>query len=1038
MLSALALGLTLRPFQERALQRLTAQLEAGERRLHLVAPPGAGKTVLGLSFLLQRGQPAVIASPTATIAAQWAARFREFAIDPLGVDGDDSVARLVGTDPRAEVLPPVLSLTYQALSVRDGEDFHDNVHTLFERLAQRGVRTVILDECHHLKNTWAEAIARFLDSVPEAVVLGLTATPPHDATAAELTRHLALLGEVNHEIPLPALVRGEQLAPWQDLVHLVRPTPVEAGYLADAHARFHQLRDQVRAPAGGLTPLPAWLQMELVAIAAGRREASDWADWLTRRPDEAIALCRVLLAEQMPMPDEAWVLDEMQEPPTLEDQAIALDLYHRRHLSRMADEGVDDDGLPVDDGQRDTARALRDDLREAMRPVGYILTRRGLQRRSSAVDRLLGLSAAKLPGLGQVLGVEHDALGEELRAVVVTDFERASAGRMARTLSGVLDPEAGGAVAVLRYLATHPELGVLDAVMVTGRTLLCDADVGPLLVEAIRSQARAHGWRLEVKGLPGEGHLWEISGSGPDWTSARYVLLVTELFERGAFRCIVGTRGLLGEGWDVRSANVLVDLTAVAAFVGTNQLRGRCLRLDPERPEKVANLWDIVAIAPEQERGDADWQRFLRKHAHVPGLADDGAIESGAGHVHPAFVHLPVVALAQAVDEVNAEMRSRALDRRGARRAWRIGEPFRGDVEKRVELRLVQRGEPGPVEAGSGRAAAGTRPPPEVPGALAARALRLTALEQAGAQEEARIAAALATAEAQWAKERSEAEARAAVQGAALAARVTRAQWAARLAWVLPMLVLVGLLGASGTWPAVVLLAAGGAGAAGSWATIRGLGARRRRLVEERPDRLLAVQAQRARSLAAIDAEEQAVRGQMLATGASLSEALAAAREAMTAPVGEEEVASLYGSVIRDAFVGAAAGEERSRWSALAVRTARRADGSVSVWLAGATVEEAALFADALRDWMQPLGSVRYVLELPEGGCTSGETRVLPVPEVFGRNRSTADAFRRAWEAHAGRARLHYAVRGEGAELRARHLRTRWSAGRAWTRRVWA
>ena len=98
---------------------------------------------------------------------------------------------------------------------------------------------------------------------------------------------------------------------------------------------------------------------------------------------------------------------------------------------------------------------------------------------------------------------------------------------------------------------------------------------------------------------------------------------------------LIGTRGLLGEGWDCPQLNVLVDMTAVAADVSVRQMRGRSLRLDPADPEKLASNWDVVCVAPDLERGHADYGRFIRRHAHLHAPCEDGTIETGPSHVHP-------------------------------------------------------------------------------------------------------------------------------------------------------------------------------------------------------------------------------------------------------------------------------------------------------------------------------------------------------------------------------------------------------------------
>ena len=122
-----------------------------------------------------------------------------------------------------------------------------------------------------------------------------------------------------------------------------------------------------------------------------------------------------------------------------------------------------------------------------------------------------------------------------------------------------------------------------------------------------------------------------LTGSGEQWCPRVYVRMITDLFQRGVTRCLVGTRGLLGEGWDANKVNVLVNLASVTTSMSVNQLRGRSIRLDPEVPEKLANNWDVVCIAPEFAKGLDDYRRFIDRHKTVYGLTDDGAIEKGCG-----------------------------------------------------------------------------------------------------------------------------------------------------------------------------------------------------------------------------------------------------------------------------------------------------------------------------------------------------------------------------------------------------------------------
>ena len=174
-----------------------------------------------------------------------------------------------------------------------------------------------------------------------------------------------------------------------------------------------------------------------------------------------------------------------------------------------------------------------------------------------------------------------------------------------------------------------------------------------------------------------------LRSSGAEWTSRAWVDLATRLLVRGTTGVLVGTRGLLGEGWDCPAVNVLVDLGVAATGVSVHQSRGRSLRLDPEDPRKLASNWDVVCVAPELVRGSADYERFVRRHLHVFAPADDGEIEAGPSHVHPElspFAPPPADRFAA----INRDMLARSAAREEARERWRLGTPYRG-----AELRTV-------------------------------------------------------------------------------------------------------------------------------------------------------------------------------------------------------------------------------------------------------------------------------------------------------------------------------------------------------------
>jgi hypothetical protein len=115
-------------------------------------------------------------------------------------------------------------------------------------------------------------------------------------------------------------------------------------------------------------------------------------------------------------------------------------------------------------------------------------------------------------------------------------------------------------------------------------------------------------------------------------------------------------------------------------------MRGRSLRLDPGDPEKIASNWDVVCVAPELARGSADYDRFVRKHLHLFAPSEDGEIEAGPSHVHPALGPFAPPSASE-FEEINGTMAARSAAHAEARRRWRIGEPYTAAVLQTLVVR---------------------------------------------------------------------------------------------------------------------------------------------------------------------------------------------------------------------------------------------------------------------------------------------------------------------------------------------------------------
>ncbi|MEU6137450.1 DEAD/DEAH box helicase family protein [Nocardioides sp. NPDC047086] len=666
----------LRVHQQRALSALGAAWEAGRTRAWVVLPPGAGKTLVGLETAREavaEGAKVVVLSPNTAIQGQW---LRQAAA--LGLEASAS----------RDLKAPLTSLTYQSVAVFGDPDdeaetgeshlarLHDNGRALVAALRGAGPLLLVLDECHHLLEVWGELLGEILLLLPDARVLGLTATPPEALTKEESALVGILFGEIVFATSIPAVVREGDLAPFADLVWLTAPTPGEREWLRGSAERFEELLTALTSADLGSVPFLSWLDRRFVARSDG---APSWAELAKASPDLATAALRAHHRGLIALPEGASLTEAHRRDPSAEDWVALIGDWVRGHLVASED-AADQEALAA--------------IKQALPAVGYSLTRRGIRAGRSPVDRVLARSEAKTTATAAIVDHERLAHGDSLRLLVVTDHERASA-TLPVDLRGVIAEQSGSARAVLATLcASHA-----DVLLVTGATVAGPPATLAALVAHIAETDAALADGLEVE--PGEAYATLVGR----WSSRQWVAHVTRFFEAGG--CLVGTRGLLGEGWDARSVTGIVDLTAATTTTAVVQLRGRSLRTDPHRPDKVAVNWTVVCVEEEHPRGDNDWKRLVRKHTGFFGADQDGSVVDGVGHIDESFS--PYAAPAETdFDSVNARMVARSEDRAAIRERWRIGEPYADVAGRTVRVRLRR--------AGALRAPAGVVLAPRPPG----------------------------------------------------------------------------------------------------------------------------------------------------------------------------------------------------------------------------------------------------------------------------------------------------------------------------------
>ncbi|WP_052460330.1 DEAD/DEAH box helicase family protein [Microbacterium gorillae] len=686
--------------------------------LHLVAPPGAGKTLIGLLLAVRRGTRAVVFAPTTTIQHQWVTQARALAPDPDTVSDDPSAPgdltvltyQRVSVPDRPEAFAPLArrvwidelvqggrdhadaeawvdalettntkahraGIARRAAAVRKrlaaqspeslAETLHPNARALVDSLVAHGVRTVVLDECHHLLDHWALVIAylesRIRAADADPLLIGLTATVPSPQDAAGYENYTALLGDVDYEQPTPAVVREGNLAPYRDAVWFTEPTAAERIFLdrndellaalvantlgsQEGRSFLHHL---LRGSATDLTT-------EQLPARIGEAFAADYA-----LAESAAGMLRIVA------PDDPLLTHLPAADLLLGDGELRL-------LARFLLEHV----LPDPSRATDWNRARR-----TLADFGYALTDRGIRRARGPMDAILASSAAKDTAVTDILAHELAAPdGDRVRAVVVCDFaeqgHRAGRGTMR-----------AGALRCFDAIVADPRLAGMMPVMVTANHLRVPSGLLTELLPRLRDL-------LGVAPEPGEspGDVTELTVPGVSRSAV--LAAVSRLIGEGFVRVLVGTRGLLGEGWDCPAANTLIDLTTASTSSASQQLRGRTLRLDPDWPEKVAHNWTVTTVLPGARTDAAlsDLTRTRKKLAAQWGVRLEGEplVVRGAEHALTDAQRAIIrdiragTADRDAATALTAETLRTLEPRAQTRQRWRLGEPFAGDVGRSV------------------------------------------------------------------------------------------------------------------------------------------------------------------------------------------------------------------------------------------------------------------------------------------------------------------------------------------------------------------
>lgn len=614
-----------RPYQKRVLDNLDNYLK--DKQLHIVAPPGSGKTVLGLEVVKRLNKPALILAPTITIRNQWAERLTS---DFLQNQPFPNLSFSIKEPNKLTIS------TYQGLHAA----FKDNPEKLIANLRKLRIRNLVVDECHHLKNEWWKTLFHIQEKL-DLQIIALTATPPFDVSGTEWQRYHQLCGEVDAEINVAELVAEQNLCPHQDYIYFSLPTSDESIEIT----RFHN---------------------DVIDFIDSLKLNYTFRDWIKNHPF-------------LQQPEQH--LDTIYETPDYFSSLLIINDFFNGSIPLGTTEviGGDIENLPEMDEewlQLFLNQALFKDeyflqfektaefkgIIKTLKKIGAIERKKVALIESDDINKKLRLSSSKLNSITTIVEHEWQALKDDLRMVILTDYIRKE--EMPTSEMSVKNQEKIGVVPIFERLRKRFPIEV-DLGVLTGSLVIIPKVALPQL-ERIIVEKKLNVGQLNTKSLSHNDDYLQVETSGELRT--KIVEVITELFTQGGITVLVGTKSLLGEGWDAPAVNSLVLATFVGSYVLSNQMRGRAIRTQKGNKDKTANIWHLVCLDPTDKYGGHDFQILKRrfKAFHGVSFAKHPMIENDMNR----FQLPPFPIDKHSMDLTNNRMLRRADNRERLRLDW--------------------------------------------------------------------------------------------------------------------------------------------------------------------------------------------------------------------------------------------------------------------------------------------------------------------------------------------------------------------------------
>ena len=667
-----------RNYQEKVLNELDFHLE--DNHLHIVAPPGSGKTVLGLEVMLRINQPTLIIAPTIAIKNQWKQRFCELFLE-------NNFPDWISTDINN---PQFITIsTYQGIHAfcnniieieEENEEESDvliknkskntskSTETLIKLLKKVGIKVFILDEAHHLKNAWWKSLFELKNEINPKIV-ALTATPPFDVSPNEWKRYIDLNGTVDAEISVPELMKEKDLCPHQDLVFFTFPSEVEKKEIENIQTKSLKFFNQISNDQLILSAL----QNQDIYI-----NPENHLDWIYENISSYSSGLIFLNYHKIKI--------DKKHIEIIGDQDFYIPEFNFFRLEELLDFFLYSDYFKNFD-------EYRIELENKLKRNGFLNKKYVNFSVNENINKTLSTSISKLQAIKEIVDLESKNLKDDLRLVILADYIRKEFLSQEAENNFTLDKI--GVVSIFEKLrrenSQNLKIGVLSgSIIIIPKTAL----------ETLRKQLID----LKIDTVNHQELLYDTNYYiiyPSETIKNNLVHLITEIFQKGDIQVLIGTKSLLGEGWDAPEINSLILSSFISSFVLSNQMRGRAIRISKNNLDKTSNIWHLACVDTQSENGGYDVEILKKRFKTFVGLSNNQELPSIENRFER--LNLTDIKTDEDLDFANAQSSNLALNRSNLAKNWEealkkgnvlieeIQVPFDGKNYQEVKLKYLQK-----------------------------------------------------------------------------------------------------------------------------------------------------------------------------------------------------------------------------------------------------------------------------------------------------------------------------------------------------------